>query len=31
MKVNGDSMTNDDKIKQFLTVNHGYMYLYQIF
>lgn len=25
MKVNGDSMTNEDKIKQFLDANHGYM------
>lgn len=26
MKVNGDSMTNEDKIKQFLDTNHGYIY-----
>ena len=25
MKVNGDSMTNEDKIKQFLVANHGYI------
>ena len=25
MKVNGDSMTNEDKIKQFLDANHGYI------
>ena len=25
MKVNGDSMTNEDKIKQFLDTNHGYI------
>lgn len=25
MKVNGDSMTNEDKIKQFLGTNHGYI------
>lgn len=26
MKVNGDSMTNEDKIKQFLDANHGYIF-----
>ncbi len=25
MKVNGDSMTNEDKIKKFLDANHGYI------
>lgn len=25
MKVNGDSITNEDKIKQFLDINHGYI------
>lgn len=25
MKVNGDSMTNEDKIKQFLNANYGYI------
>ena len=25
MKVNGDSMNNEDKIKQFLDANHGYI------
>lgn len=25
MKVNGDSMTNENKIKQFLDANHGYI------
>ncbi len=26
MKVNDDSMTNEDKIKQFLDANHGYIF-----
>ena len=26
MKVNNDSMTNEDKIKQFLDANHGYIF-----